>query len=192
MATSTEKLFKDATAWEHWLEKEHDKSAGLWMRIAKKGAAEASVQYAEALEVALCFGWIDGQKKSIDEHYWLQKWTPRTARSIWSRINREKVQGLVDQGRMREPGQREIDRAKADGRWEQAYDSWSAATVPDDLQAALDASPQAKRFFATLSSRNRYAILFRTHTAKRAETRARRIREFIGMLERGETVYPQR
>jgi uncharacterized protein YdeI (YjbR/CyaY-like superfamily) len=102
------------------------------------------------------------------------------------------VQGLVDQGRMREPGQREIDRAKADGRWEQAYDSWSAATVPDDLQAALDASPQAKRFFATLSSRNRYAILFRTHTAKRAETRARRIREFIGMLERGETVYPQR
>jgi uncharacterized protein YdeI (YjbR/CyaY-like superfamily) len=189
MATTTEKLFRDATAWERWLEREHDKSAGIWMRIAKKGAAEVSVQYAEALEVALCYGWIDGQKKSIDEHYWLQKWTPRTARSIWSKVNRDKVQALVAQGRMREPGQREIDRAKADGRWEQAYDSWSAATVPDDLQVALDACPKAKQFFATISSKNRYAILFRTHTAKRAETRAKRIRDFVAMLERGETIY---
>jgi len=183
------KNFSGATAWERWLEKEHDKSPGIWMRIAKKGAAEASVQYAEALELALCFGWIDGQKKSIDEHYWLQKWTPRTARSIWSRINREKAGTLIAQGRMREPGQRAIDRAQEDGRWEQAYESWGAATVPGDLQAALDASPAAQRFFATLSSRNRYAILFRIHTAKRAETRAKRIRDFVTMLERGETVY---
>lgn len=190
MTTTAEKLFQDATAWERWLEKEHGQSPGIWMRIAKKGADQASVQYAEALEVALCFGWIDGQKKSIDEHYWLQKWTPRSKRSIWSKVNRAKVQALIEQGRMRAPGQREIDRAKADGRWEQAYDSWSAATVPEDLQAALDASPKAKQFFGTLNSHNRYAILFRTHTARRAETRAKRIREFVAMLERGETIYP--
>jgi len=191
MTTLDEKLFKDVTAWTRWLEKEHANCPGIWMRIAKKSAGEPSVQYPEALDVALCFGWIDGQKKSIDENYWLQKWTPRAARSIWSKINREKVQALIDKGLMREPGMREIERAKADGRWEQAYDSWSAATVPDDLQAALDASPKAKKFFAALNSHNRYAILFRTHSAKRAETRAKRIAEFVAMLERGETIYPQ-
>ncbi|MGO4381257.1 YdeI/OmpD-associated family protein [Pseudoduganella sp. RAF53_2] len=191
MTTLDEKLFKDVTAWTRWLEKEHANCPGIWMRIAKKSAGEPSVQYPEALDVALCFGWIDGQKKSIDENYWLQKWTPRAARSIWSKINREKVQALIDKGLMREPGMREIERAKADGRWEQAYDSWSAATVPGDLQAALDASPKAKKFFATLNSHNRYAILFRTHSAKRAETRAKRIAEFVAMLERGETIYPQ-
>jgi len=191
MTTLDEKLFSDAKAWTRWLEKEHDKTPGIWMRIAKKGAGEISVQYPEALDVALCFGWIDGQKKSIDEHYWLQKWTPRAARSIWSKVNREKVQALIDKGLMRESGQREIERARADGRWEQAYDSWSAATVPDDLQAALDASPKAQTIFATLSSQNRYAILHRTHLAKRPETRAKRIRDFVAMLERGETIYPQ-
>ncbi|UGQ46424.1 YdeI/OmpD-associated family protein [Massilia endophytica] len=185
-----ELLFRDAKAWTRWLEKEHASAPGVWMRIAKKEAPEKSVQYPEALEAALCFGWIDGQKKSIDEHYWLQKFTPRAARSIWSKINRDKVEALIAKGLMREAGQREVDRAKADGRWEAAYDSWSAAEVPADLQEALDASPAAKAFFATLNSQNRYAILFRTHTAKKAETRAKRIRDFVAMLERGEKIHP--
>lgn len=184
-----EKLFADAAAWTKWLEREHAASAGVWMRIAKKGAAESSVQYPEALNVALCFGWIDGQKKSIDEHYWVQKFTPRAARSIWSKINREKVDALIAAGQMREAGQREIDRAKADGRWDAAYDSASKAEVPPDLQAALDASPAAKAFYATLNATNRYAILFRTQTAKKAETRAKRIAQFVQMLERGEKIH---
>lgn len=191
VTTLGEESFKDAEAWRRWLEKEHDKAPGIWMRIAKKGAGEASVQYQDALDVALCFGWIDGQKKSIDARHWLQKWTPRAPRSIWSKVNRARAQGLIDAGRMREPGRREIERAKADGRWARAYDSWSAATVPEDLQAALDASPRAQRRFAELNGRNRYAILFRTHSAKRADTRAKRIRDFIAMLERGETLHPQ-
>jgi uncharacterized protein YdeI (YjbR/CyaY-like superfamily) len=183
-------LFADAGAWTAWLEQEHASAPGVWMRIAKKGAAEASVQYPEALNVALCFGWIDGQKKSIDEHYWVQKFAPRAARSIWSKVNREKVEALIAQGLMRAAGQREIDRARADGRWDAAYDSSSTATVPPDLQAALDASPTAKAFFDTLNSSNRYAILFRTHHAKKAETRARRIAQFVAMLERGEKIHP--
>jgi uncharacterized protein YdeI (YjbR/CyaY-like superfamily) len=182
--------FADAAAWTRFLEREHGKSAGVWMRIAKKGAAESSVQYPEALNVALCFGWIDGQKKSIDEHYWIQKFTPRATRSIWSKINREKVEALIAAGQMREAGQREIDRAKADGRWDAAYDSASKAEIPPDLQAALDASPAAKAFYATLNATNRYAILFRTQTAKKAETRARRIAQFVEMLERGEKIHP--
>jgi uncharacterized protein YdeI (YjbR/CyaY-like superfamily) len=184
-----ELLFADAEAWTAWLEREHGISAGVWMRIAKKGAADSSVQYPEALNVALCFGWIDGQKKSIDEHYWIQKFTPRAARSIWSKINREKVEALIAAGWMREAGQREIDRAKADGRWDAAYDSSSKAKVPPDLQAALDASPEAKDFFATLNGVNRYAILFRTQTAKKAETRAKRIAQFVAMLARGEKIH---
>jgi uncharacterized protein YdeI (YjbR/CyaY-like superfamily) len=184
-----ELLFADAEAWTAWLEREHGTSAGVWMRIAKKGAADSSVQYPEALNVALCFGWIDGQKKSIDEHYWIQKFTPRAARSIWSKINREKAEALIAAGLMREAGQCEIDRAKADGRWDAAYDSSSKAEVPPDLQAALDASPEAKAFFATLNSVNRYAILFRTQTAKKAETRAKRIAQFVAMLERGEKIH---
>ncbi|MGB9990456.1 YdeI/OmpD-associated family protein [Massilia sp. SM-13] len=185
-----EMLFPDAAAWTKWLEREHGKSAGVWMRIAKKGAAESSVQYPEALNVALCFGWIDGQKKGIDEHYWVQKFTPRAARSIWSKINREKVEALTAAGQMREAGQREIDRAKADGRWDAAYDSASKAEIPPDLQAALDASPAARAFYATLNATNRYAILFRTQTAKKAETRAKRIAQFVQMLERGEKIHP--
>lgn len=185
-----EMQFADAAAWTKWLEREHGKSAGVWMRIAKKGAAESSVQYPEALNVALCFGWIDGQKKGIDEHYWVQKFTPRAARSIWSKINREKVEALTAAGQMREAGQREIDRAKADGRWDAAYDSASKAEIPPDLQAALDASPTAKAFYATLNATNRYAILFRTQTAKKAETRAKRIAQFVQMLERGEKIHP--
>ncbi|WP_028103434.1 YdeI/OmpD-associated family protein [Pseudoduganella violaceinigra] len=187
-----QRLFATGKAWWTWLQKQHAASPGVWMKIAKQGVPEASVQYPEALEAALCFGWIDGQKKSIDAQYWLQKFTPRAKRSIWSKVNREKVAALIEQGLMQPAGLAEIERAKADGRWEAAYDSWSAAEVPADLQAALAANAKALAKFATLSSQNRYAILFRVHQAKRADTRARRIGEFVAMLARGETIYPQR
>ena len=139
--------------------------------------------------MALCWGWIDGQKKSIDAHWWMQKFTPRAKRSIWSQVNRDKVQALIEAGRMRPAGLAEIERAKADGRWDAAYASASKAEVPADLQAALDAEPRAKAFFAKLDGTNRYAILFRTHQAKRPETRAKRIAQFVEMLARGETIH---
>ena len=183
-------LFDDQAAWAAWLELNHAKSPGLWLRHAKKASNLASVSYAEALDVALCYGWIDGQKKSYDESSWLQKWTPRGAKSIWSKINREKALKLIEQARIQPAGLAEVERAKQDGRWEAAYDSHSTATVPDDLQAALDSNAEAGAFFATLNSTNRYAILFRIQTAKKAETRAKRIREFIGMLERHEKMHP--
>lgn len=180
----------DAAAWHAWLDREHGSAPGVWLRIAKDAAGVASVRYPEALEVALCYGWIDGVKRRIDEGFWVQKFTPRTARSIWSKVNRDKVQALIAAGRMRPAGLKEIERAKADGRWDAAYDSASKSTVPPDLQAALDASPAAQAFFATLNSQNRYAILFRTQTAKKPETRARRIAQFVQMLERGELLHP--
>ncbi|MGW8389602.1 YdeI/OmpD-associated family protein [Pseudoduganella sp. HUAS MS19] len=186
-----QRLFATGKAWWSWLQKQHASSPGVWMKIAKKDAPETSVQYPEALDAALCFGWIDGQKKSIDEQYWLQKFTPRAKRSIWSKINRDKVAVLVGKGLMQPAGLAEVERAKLDGRWQAAYDSWSAAEVPPDLQAALDASAKGRANFAALSSQNRYAILFRTHQAKRAETRARRISDFVAMLERGEVIHPQ-
>jgi len=186
-----QQLYPTPEAWWHWLEKSWGDSPGVWMKIAKKGAPESSVQYPEALEAALCFGWIDGQKKSIDEHYWLQKFTPRAKRSIWSKVNCGKVADLIERGLMQAPGLAEIERAKQDGRWEAAYDSWSAAEVPDDLGAALAACAPAQRNFAALNSQNRYAILFRIHTAKRAETRAKRIADFVSGLERGQAPYPQ-
>ena len=184
------KLFADQAAWAAWLAANHAESPGLWLQHAKKGSGLASVSYAEALDVALCYGWIDGQKKSYDDSSWLQKWTPRGAKSIWSKINREKALKLIEQGRMQPAGLAEVERAKQDGRWEAAYDSHSTATVPDDLQAALDNNAEASAFFATLNRTNRYAILFRIQTAKKAETRAKRIQEFIGMLERREKLYP--
>ena len=183
--------FDDVQAWQAWLERHDADAGGVWMRIAKKEAGVASVTHAEALDVAICHGWIDGLKKSAGEHFWLQKWTPRGKRSIWSKVNRAKAEALIAAGRMKPAGLAEVERARGDGRWDAAYDSWSAATVPDDLQAALDANPVAKAFFATLSSQNRYAILFRTHTAKKADTRARRIAQFVDMLARGETLHPQ-
>src|SRR5215203_675579 len=183
-------LFEDQDAWAAWLESNHADSPGLWLRHAKKASDLASVSYAEALDVALCYGWIDGQKKSYDASSWLQKWTPRGAKSIWSKINREKALKLIERGEMRPAGLAEVERAKQDGRWDAAYDSHSTATVPDDLQAALDSNAEAKAFFATLNSTNRYAILFRIQTAKKAETRARRIQEFIAMLERHEKMHP--
>ena len=183
-------LFEDQDAWAAWLESNHADSPGLWLRHAKKASDLASVSYAEALDVALCYGWIDGQKKSYDESSWLQKWTPRGAKSIWSKINREKVLKLIESGQMKPAGMAEVERAKQDERWDAAYDSHSSATVPSDLQAALDGNAEASAFFATLNSTNRYAILFRIQTAKKAETRAKRIQEFIGMLARHEKLHP--
>lgn len=182
-------LFDDQRAWAEWLDEHHESSPGVWLRHAKKGAPITSVSYAEALDVALCYGWIDSQKKSYDEHSWLQKFGPRGPRSIWSKINRDKVAVLTEAGLMKPPGIRAVESAKADGRWDAAYDSQSNATVPDDLQAALDASPKAKEFFAGLNGANRYAILFRVQTAKKPETRAKRIATLVEMLERGEKLH---
>lgn len=181
--------FRQKSAWTRWLEKNHDKSAGVWVRLAKKGSGLKSVSRDEALDGALCFGWIDGQSKSEGESTWLQKFTPRTKRSIWSKINREKVQALINSGEMQPPGLAEIDRAKKDGRWDAAYDSSRTIEVPQDLKDAFKKDPSAKASFEKLDSRNRYAILFRIHTAKKAETRARRIEQFVEMLARGEKIH---
>jgi uncharacterized protein YdeI (YjbR/CyaY-like superfamily) len=177
-------------AWRAWLEVHHASSAGVWLRIARKGAAEPTVSYEDALTEGLCFGWIDGQKKKLDEVVWLQKFTPRRPRSLWSRRNREKAEGLMRSGAMRPAGLREVERAKSDGRWEAAYDSHSTAEVPEDLQAALDSHPAAKAFFETLDAANRYAILWRLQTAKKPDTRQRRLSQFIDMLERQEKLHP--
>ena len=182
-------LFKSAKAFEAWLKKNHATSEGLWLKIAKRGSNEPSVTYPEAVEIALCWGWIDGQKKSFDDQHYLQRFTPRRARSVWSKINVEKVQALIEAGRMQAPGQAQVEAAKADGRWARAYDGARTSTVPEDLQAALEAEPAAKTFFASINASNRYAILWRIQTAARAETRARRIAQLVGMLARGETIH---
>jgi uncharacterized protein YdeI (YjbR/CyaY-like superfamily) len=182
-------LFKSAKAFETWLKKHHASSDGLWLQIAKRGAAEPSVTYPEAVEVALCWGWIDGQKKGLDDQHFLQRFTPRRARSIWSKINVDKVAALIEAGRMQAPGQAQIEAAKADGRWAQAYDGARTSTVPEDLLAALEAAPQAKAFFATINATNRYAILWRIQTAVKPETRARRIAQLVEMLARGEVIH---
>lgn len=182
-------LFDDQAAWAAWLDEHHADSPGVWMRVAKKGAPYASVSYAEALDVALCYGWIDSQKKTFDQHSFLQKFGPRGARSIWSKVNREKVHALTEAGRMKPAGLLAVESAKADGRWDAAYDPASTATVPDDLQAALDANPKAKEFFATLNGANRYAVLFRVQTARKPETRAKRIATLVEMLERNEKIH---
>lgn len=185
-----EKLFKSKSDWAAWLEKNHRKSEGLWLRLAKKDSGLRSVSYKEALDAALCYGWIDGQKKPENEQTWLQKFSPRTSRSVWSKINREKVQVLISTGEMQRAGLEAIENAKKNGRWEAAYDSPGGATVPADFQAAMDASPLAAAFFKTLNKANRYAILWRIQTVKKAETRARKIEHFIGMLEREEKIHP--
>jgi uncharacterized protein YdeI (YjbR/CyaY-like superfamily) len=177
-------------AWAIWLAMNHRASEGIWLRIAKKAADAPSVTYAEAIDVALCYGWIDGQKQADNEHFWLQRFTPRSARSIWSKINRDKATKLMANGQMKEAGLKEIERAKNDGRWDAAYDSARTAEVPIDFQAALDRNPKAKAFFATLNSSNRYAILFRIHTAKKIETRESRIQKFVQMLENHEKLHP--
>jgi uncharacterized protein YdeI (YjbR/CyaY-like superfamily) len=181
--------FRSATEWEQWLEHNHA-SAGVWIKMAKKDSGIESVRYPEVLESALCFGWIDARREALETQYFLQRFTPRRSRSKWSRINRETAERLIAEGRMRPPGLAEVDRAKADGRWEAAYEGPKNIAVPDDLQRALDARPQAKAFFAALNSQNRYAILYRLQDAKKPETRARRLAKFVAMLEAGETIYP--
>lgn len=182
-------LFKNAKAFEAWLKKHHATSGGLWLKIAKRGAAEPSVTYSEAVEIALCWGWIDGQKKGLDEQHFLQRFTPRRARSIWSKINVDKADALIAAGRMQAPGLAQVDAAKADGRWARAYDGARTSTVPGDLTAALEAEPRAKAFFAALNASNRYAVLWRIQTAVKAETRARRIAQLVQMLARGEAIH---
>ena len=185
-------IFASAQDWEAWLETQPADSPGLWLKIAKKGCETPSIDYATALESALCFGWIDGQKRPLDDLFWLQRFTPRKARSRWSRINRDKATALIESGRMRESGLREVERARQDGRWDAAYESQRSAAVPEDLQAALDADPRAAAFFATLDSANRYAVLYRVNEAKRADTRAKRIEKFVAMLHDHETLHPRR
>ncbi len=181
--------FANKKAWADWLAKQHNNSTGVWLKLAKKGADVPSVTYEEALDVALCYGWIDGQKKGFDDQYWLQKFTPRGPKSIWSKINTEKAERLIASGEMQPAGLKAIELAKQDGRWEAAYEGQKTVSVPEDLQAALDKNKKAKAFFATLNSVNRYAILFRIHNAKKPETRARRIQQFVEMLERGERIH---
>lgn len=182
--------FADQASFETWLEEQHARSGGLWLKIAKKGADIGSVSYDQALEAAICFGWIDGQKGGLDDDYWLQRFTPRKPRSKWSKVNTEKAAALIAAGRMRPAGQREVDLAKADGRWEAAYHSQATATVPADFAAALAEDERASAFFATLNSANRYAILYRIAEAKRPETRAKRIAGFVAMLREHKQLHP--
>lgn len=179
------RTFATPSDWEGWLVA-HAATRGLWLRIAKKGAGVSSVTYAEAVDVALCHGWIDGQAGSYDAAWWLQRFTPRGLRSAWSQVNREKVLALTAAGRMRPAGLAAVEAARRDGRWDRAYAPPSSATVPADLQSALDAAPAAAAFFATLTGSSRYAVLYRIQDAKRPETRARRIAGFLDMLDRGE------
>lgn len=176
--------------WADWLDEHHAASSGVWLQLAKKASGLQSVSYDEALEVALCYGWIDGQKKSYDESSWLQKFTPRGAKSVWSKVNRKKAEQLIESGQMKPAGLKAVEAAKQDGRWDAAYDSPSRATMPSDFQAELDKNAGANAFFATLDSRNRYAILHRIQTAKKAETRTKRIQQFVEMLEKQEKLYP--
>ncbi len=182
--------FATQQEWEAWLAEHHTKTTGLWLKLAKREAGIPSITYAEALESALCYGWIDGQKASFDDQFWLQKFTPRRPKSIWSKVNCEKATALIAAGRMQPAGLRQIEAAKADGRWDAAYDRQSTAIVPEDLQQALDKHSEAAAFFAMLNSANRYAILWRIQTAKKPETRAARIRQYIEMLEQGKTIHP--
>jgi uncharacterized protein YdeI (YjbR/CyaY-like superfamily) len=178
--------FESKKKWADWLAKQHDKSTGVWLKLAKKATGIPSVTYAEALDVALCYGWIDGQKGSFDEQYFLQKFTPRRPKSIWSKINTEKVERLIASGEMKSAGLKAIEAAKKDGRWDAAYASQKNISTPEDFQAALNKNKKAKAFFDTLKSSERYSFLFRIQTAKKAETRAKRIQQFIEMLEKNE------
>lgn len=184
------RLFKKQDAWHAWLEKHHDDPEGLWLHFAKKGAGVTTLTYDEALETALCFGWIDGQLRTHDEQTFVRKFTQRRARSIWSKVNRAKAEKLIESGRMQPPGHRAIERAREGGEWDSAYDSARTAAVSADFQAALDASKKAAAFFARLNSANRYAVLWRIQTARSAELRAKRIAEMIAMLKKQETFHP--
>ncbi len=181
--------FEQQTDWANWLTENHVSSPGVWLQIAKKGGDVQSVSYEEAIEIALCFGWIDGQKQTHSEQFWLKKFTRRSAKSIWSKINKDKALALINAGKMKPAGLQEVERAQSDGRWDAAYDSASKAIVPSDFQTALNSNTRANDFFATLDRRNRYAILFRIQTAKKPETRAKKIAQFVEMLERNEKLH---
>lgn len=183
-------LFKSKAAFAKWLDQHHASERGVWLQLAKATSKLQSISRDNALDVALCYGWIDGQAKSLDADFWLQKFTPRGKRSVWSKRNQEHVARLSASGEMQPAGLAAVEAAKADGRWERAYDAPSTAVVPADLQAALDAHPKANAFFLTLNSQNRYSILHRVQTAIKAETRARRIEQFVAMLERNEKLHP--
>ena len=182
--------FETQQDWERWLTEHHTDTVGIWLKIAKKETGIPSVNYSEALDSALCYGWIDGQKASFDDQYWLQKFTPRRPKSIWSKVNCDKATALIAEGRMQPEGIRQVELAKADGRWESAYESQSKINVPADFQSELDKNQKAKDFFSTLNSINRYAILFRIHSAKRPATRSARINKFIEMLSTNQKIYP--
>jgi len=186
---SSPTLFKSAKALEAWLKKHHATSDGLWLKIAKRGADEPSVTYPEAVEIALCWGWIDSQMKGFDDQYFLQRFTPRRTRSLWSKTNVDKAKALIEAGRMQPPGLAQIEAAEADGRWAKAYDGSRASAVPEDLLTALQAEPKAQAFFATLNAANRYAVLWRIQTAVKAETRAKRIAQMVQMLAKNETIH---
>ena len=183
--------FASPAAWETWLAERHATAPGVWLKLAKKATGIESITYAEALDVALCYGWIDSQKRSFDAAYWLQRFTPRKPKSKWSKINRQRATELIDAGRMKPAGLREVELARADGRWEAAYDAQSTATVPEDLARALDQNEAARAFFAALDRANRYAILYRVQEARKPETRARRIATYVAMLGEGRTLYPR-
>jgi uncharacterized protein YdeI (YjbR/CyaY-like superfamily) len=182
--------FESPDEWEAWLAEHHTTTTGLWLKFAKKGSGIRTVSYAEALDVALCYGWIDGQKDKFDADYFLQRFTPRTARSRWSKINCGKATTLIEHGKMKAAGLREVERARADGRWDAAYEAQSTATVPDDLQRALEQNDRARAFFSTLDSRNKYAILYRLQDTRNPDTRARRLTKFVEMLNDGQKIYP--
>ena len=182
--------FSSPAAWERWLDENHGSCDGVWIKMGKKQAGVQSVRYPEVLESALCFGWIDGRREALDERHFLQRFTPRRSRSRWSRINRDTAERLIAEDRMRPAGLAEVQRARADGRWEAAYEGQRSIAVPEDLQRELDARPSARAFFAGLSSQNRYAILYRLQDARRPQTRARRLKQFVAMLEAGETIHP--
>jgi uncharacterized protein YdeI (YjbR/CyaY-like superfamily) len=182
--------FESAEAWDSWLAENHDSAPGVWAKLAKKASGVPSVGYPEVLDIAISYGWIDGQRQALDDTHYLQKFTPRGPRSRWSKINCDKATRMIESGEMKPAGLREVERAKADGRWDAAYEGQRTAKVPDDLQAALDANPAAKQFYATLNSQNRYAVVYRVNDAKRPETRARRIAQFVEMLAKGEKLYP--
>jgi uncharacterized protein YdeI (YjbR/CyaY-like superfamily) len=183
-------FFASPGEYETWLEQNHGGVDGIWVKIAKKGSGIDSVRYPEVLDLSLCFGWIDGQRRALDETHFLQKFTPRRSRSRWSKINREKAEALIATGSMRPAGLAQVEAAKSDGRWEAAYEGQASAEVPADLRTALDANPEAAKFFAGLDSQNRYAILYRLQDAKRPETRERRLAKFVAMLEREERLHP--
>lgn len=183
--------FASRGEWEAWLAEHHAASGGLWLKIAKKSSDIESITYAEALDVALCYGWIDGQADKFDDAYWLQRFTPRRPGSKWSKINRGKAEGLFEGGGMKPAGLREVEKARADGRWDAAYEAQSRATVPDDLRRRLDDNPKASTFFATLDSANRYAILYKIQDAKKPETRARRIEKYVATLAKRERIHPR-